>query len=70
MKSADVIDMFLSLRRHTSQELPNCFAVTIGASGKKTLANWHLDHPQNVIDALGGILNHQTDPLSDVPAKI
>lgn len=28
------------------------FTTTIGANGKKTLAHWHVDEPQKVIDAL------------------
>ncbi|KAF3928365.1 Trehalose-phosphatase [Orbilia brochopaga] len=45
-------DMFRALRR---SPLPaeHVFAVTIGASTKMTLANWHLLEPADVIDTVG-----------------
>ncbi|KAK6335355.1 threalose-6-phosphate phosphatase [Orbilia brochopaga] len=45
-------DMFRALRR---SPLPaeHVFAVTIGASTKMTLANWHLLEPADVVDTVG-----------------
>ena len=44
-------DMFKALRR---SELPNdsYFCTTIGASSKKTLAEWHVSLPDEIIQAM------------------
>ncbi|KAJ6258920.1 Trehalose-phosphatase [Drechslerella dactyloides] len=53
-------DMFRALRR---SPLPaeHVFAVTIGASTKMTLANWHLPEPADVIDTVGLLIGTVTE---------
>lgn len=47
-----LIDMFRSIRK--SQLDPDmAFPVSVGASSKQTLANWHLLEPADVIQVLG-----------------
>ncbi|OCK96538.1 glycosyltransferase family 20 protein [Cenococcum geophilum 1.58] len=52
-------DMFRSLRQ---SKLPpdHVFSVTVGASSKQTLANWHLLEPSDVISVVS-LLNGSTD---------
>jgi len=33
-----------------------CFSTTVGASNKKTLARWHVTSPQEVIEAMLGLV--------------
>lgn len=44
--------MFRSLRK-SSLSKEEAFPVTVGASSKQTLANWHLLEPSDVIQVLG-----------------
>jgi trehalose 6-phosphate synthase/phosphatase len=47
-----LLDMFRSIRK--SKLGPEiAFPVTVGASSKQTLANWHLLEPADVIQVLG-----------------
>ncbi|PWN92236.1 hypothetical protein FA10DRAFT_266032 [Acaromyces ingoldii] len=41
------------------------FTTTIGANGKKTLAHWHVDEPQKVIDALAEMAGIQEVPMEE-----
>ena len=52
-------DMFRSLNA-SSLEREHIFAVTVGASSKQTLAQWHLLEPADVISSLA-LLNGQAD---------
>lgn len=61
-------DMFKSLR---DSQLPkeHVFSVTVGASSKQTLANWHLLEPSDVISAIA-LLNGATDAANVGPVSI
>ena len=46
-------DMFRMLRKTTTVDHDNIYAVTIGASSKITTATWHLLEPKDMISTLG-----------------
>ncbi|KAG2183739.1 hypothetical protein INT43_006750 [Umbelopsis isabellina] len=46
-------DMFRALRKCDSVQEENVFAVTVGPSDKKTLANYHVDASEDVINVIG-----------------
>jgi trehalose 6-phosphate synthase/phosphatase len=52
--------MFRALR---NSDLPtdHVFSVTVGASSKQTLANWHLLEPADVIATIGALNNSSLD---------
>jgi len=40
----------------------SCYAITVGPSDKKTLANWHVENSEDIVQALGlmaGTLNEE-----------
>jgi trehalose 6-phosphate synthase/phosphatase len=49
-----VSDMFRALR-HSDLPPEHIFSVTVGASSKQTLANWHLLEPADVIATVGAL---------------
>ena len=55
-----LLDMFRALLRCN---LPRneVFAVTVGASSKKTLATWHLLEPRDVIAAITSLITGDED---------
>jgi hypothetical protein len=55
-----VPDMFRALLR-SSLPRDEVFAVTVGASSKKTLASWHLLEPQDVIAAITSLIAADED---------
>lgn len=58
-------------RALNSSKLPpdHVFAVTVGASSKQTLAQWHLLEPSDVISAIA-LLNGQSDASNVGPVAI
>ncbi|KAJ2957371.1 hypothetical protein NQZ79_g6913 [Umbelopsis isabellina] len=48
-------DMFRALRPSSVGE--SCYAITVGPPDKKTLANWHVENSEDIVDALGLMAN-------------
>jgi trehalose-phosphatase len=46
-------DMFRALRKCEAVQEEDVFAVTVGPSDKKTLANYHVDLSEDVINVIG-----------------
>ena len=54
------LDMFRALLR-CNLPRKEVFAVTVGASSKKTLATWHLLEPRDVIAAITSLITGDED---------
>jgi trehalose 6-phosphate synthase/phosphatase len=50
-------DMFRALLRSDVVKEEDIFAVTVGPSDKKTLANYHVDSSEDVVDVIGTMTN-------------
>jgi hypothetical protein len=63
-----VADMFRALLK-TNLPKEHIFAVTVGASSKRTLATWHLLAPSDVISSIAALNRPQNEEESETDGR-
>jgi hypothetical protein len=62
--------MFRQFKKVGSNEDISVFAVTIGAANKRTLAEWHLNEPTDLISTLDAILLADSDKSNGIKTHL